>query len=303
MSSFIERFPQRARVWQLRSRQLTFSERPLLMGIVNVTPDSFSDGGRFFEPRRAIEHGLRLAAEGADLVDVGGESTRPYAEPITAAEELRRTLPVVQALCQQLAVPVSIDTSKALVAREAVAAGAEIINDITGLTGDPEMLATALDGGAGVCVMHMQGTPQTMQDEPAYRDVVAEIYQYLRVRRDALLTAGMESARICLDPGVGFGKTHQHNLTLLAGCGRYHELGCPVLVGPSRKGFIGRVLGKQAADRKAGTIGVCLALAAQGVQVLRVHDVEPVRQALLMFAAVGGINGQGVTLERREAGT
>jgi dihydropteroate synthase len=299
-TTFAERFPQRAGVWQLRSRRLTFSQRPLLMGIVNVTPDSFSDGGRFFEPRRAIEHGLRLAAEGVDLLDVGGESTRPYAQPIAAAEELRRVLPVVQALCEQLDVPVSIDTSKALVAREAVAAGAEIINDVTGLTGDPEMLPSALDGGAGVCVMHMQGTPQTMQDEPTYRDVVEEIYEYLRVRRDALLTAGVDRARICLDPGVGFGKTHQHNLTLLAGCGRYHELGCPVLVGPSRKGFIGRVLGDQAGDRKAGTIGVCLALAAQGVQVLRVHDVEPVRQALLMFAAVGGLTGHEVVLDQRE---
>ena len=300
-TTFAERFPQRASVWQLRSRRLTFSQRPLLMGIVNVTPDSFSDGGRFFEPRRAIEHGLRLAAEGADLLDVGGESTRPYAQPIAAAEELRRVLPVLQALCEQLDVPVSIDTSKALVAREAVAAGAEIINDVTGLDGDPEMLPNALDCGAGVCVMHSQGTPQTMQDQPTYRDVVQEIYEYLRGRRDVLLAAGVDRERICLDPGVGFGKTHQHNLTLLAGCGRYHELGCPVLVGPSRKGFIGRVLGDQAGDRKAGTIGACLALAAQGVQVLRVHDVEPVRQALLMFAAVGGITGQEVVLDQPES--
>ncbi|MCY2986314.1 MAG: dihydropteroate synthase [Planctomycetota bacterium] len=293
-----ERFPQRASVWQLRSRRLIFSQRPLLMGIVNVTPDSFSDGGRFFEPSRAIEHGLRLAAEGADLLDVGGESTRPYAQPIAAAEELRRVVPVVQALCEQLDVPVSIDTSKALVAREAVAAGAEIINDVTGLVGDPEMLPSALDGGVGICVMHIQGTPQTMQDQPTYRDVVEEIYEYLRVRRDVLLTAGVDRARICLDPGVGFGKTHQHNLTLLAGCGRYHKLGCPVLVGPSRKGFIGRVLGSQVGDRKAGTIGVCLALAAQGVQVLRVHDVEPVRQALRMFEAIGGITGHEVVLDQ-----
>jgi dihydropteroate synthase len=184
---------------------------------------------------------------------------------------------------------VSIDTSKAQVAREALAAGAELINDVTGLTGDPRMLSVALESGAGVCVMHMQGTPQTMQDAPAYGDVVADIHEYLRARRDALRAAGVASQRICLDPGIGFGKTHQHNLTLLAACGRYHDLGCPLLIGPSRKGFIGHVLGDRQADRRAGTIGVCLALARQGVQVLRVHDVEPVSQALRLFDALGGI--------------
>lgn len=284
------RYPRRAVAWRLRSRWLHFSHRPLLMGIVNVTPDSFSDGGRFFDPVAAVEQGLRLIEQGADLLDIGGESTRRYSSPIDAREEIRRVLAVVRTLCRQTAVPVSIDTSKAQVAAEAIAAGAEIINDVTGLAGDPDMPRVAAETGAGVCAMHMQGTPQTMQDNPAYGDVVADIFEYLQGRRDALIASGLEPPRICLDPGIGFGKTHEHNLTLLAKCGRYHDLGCPLLVGPSRKGFIGHVLGDQRADRTAGTIGVALALARQGVQVIRVHDVAPVRQALLLFDSVAGIS-------------
>ena len=287
--SLAARFPQRATKWRLRTCEIAFSHRPLLMGIINVTPDSFSDGGQCLDPAEAIEHGLRLAEQGADVLDVGGESTRPYSTPVDAAEELRRVLPVVQALCERTRIPVSIDTSKAVVAAEAVAAGAEIINDVTGLEGDPRMLGVARETGAGVCVMHMQGTPQNMQDDPRYGDVVEDIFGYLRDRRDALLAHGLDRHRICLDPGIGFGKTHEHNLTLLAHCGRYHELGCPLLVGHSRKGFIGKVLGDKQADRTAGTIGIALALARQGVQIIRVHDVLPVRQALLLFDAVGGI--------------
>jgi dihydropteroate synthase len=168
---------------------------------------------------------------------------------------------------------------------------------VTGLEGDPDMLAVARDTGAGVCAMHMQGTPQTMQDRPQYADVVEDVFRYLRGRRDALVAAGIEQERICLDPGIGFGKTHQHNLTLLAACRRYHALGCPLLVGPSRKGFIGKLLGDKEADRTAGTIGVCIALARQGIQVLRVHDVAQVRQALLLFEAVGGLTGREIRLK------
>jgi dihydropteroate synthase len=287
--SLAARFPQRATKWHLRTCQLAFSHRPLLMGIVNVTPDSFSDGGHCLDPAKAIEHGLRLAEQGAEVLDVGGESTRPYSTPVAAAEELRRVLPVVQALCERTRVPVSIDTSKAVVAAEAVAAGAEIINDVTGLEGDSHMLGVAGETGAGVCVMHMHGTPLNMQDDPRYGDVVEDIFGYLRDRRDALLARGLDRQKICLDPGIGFGKTHEHNLTLLAHCGRYHDLGCPLLVGHSRKGFIGKVLGDKHADRTAGTIGIALALARQGVHLIRVHDVLPVRQALLLFDAVGGI--------------
>jgi dihydropteroate synthase len=279
----------RAMHWRLRNSVLTFHRLPLLMGIVNVTPDSFSDGGKFQEHQAAIDHALELVEQGADILDIGGESTRPYSVPVDLDEELRRTLPVVQAICEQTRVPVSIDTSKAKVAAEAVAAGAEIINDVTGLEGDPAMLGVALESGAGVCVMHTQGTPQTMQDNPTYGDVVEDILAYLRGRRDVLLAGGIPQERICLDPGIGFGKTHQHNLTLLAQCRRFHELRCPLLVGHSRKGFIAHVLGDKQTDRTAGTVGVALAVARQGVQILRVHDVLPVKQALLLFDAVGGV--------------
>lgn len=296
MSDLVTNYSPGARQWKLRSRTLDLTQRPLVMGILNVTPDSFSDGGRHFAPQAAIEHGLRLVAEGADLLDIGGESTRPYSEPVGASEELGRVLPVMEALACQIATPLSIDTSKAAVAREAVAAGAVIINDITGLLGDPAMVPLAAETGVGVCAMHIQGTPQTMQDDPTYTDIVEEIFAYLRKRRDSLAAAGIAADRIALDPGIGFGKTHQHNLTLLAGCRRLHDLGCPLLVGPSRKGFIGKVLGDKHAQRLYGTIGVALSLASQGVQIVRVHDVRAVREALSLFAATGGLDGRAAEL-------
>lgn len=296
-TSLAERYPARATRWRLRTRALELPARPLLMGIVNVTPDSFSDGGTFLDRRAAVEQALALAAEGADLLDVGGESTRPYADPVPLEEELRRVVPVVEEVCRATDLPVSIDTSKAEVARQAIAAGAEIINDVTGLEGDPRMLEVAREAGAGLCAMHMRGTPRTMQDDPRYGDVVEEIYDYLRARRDALVEGGIDPERVCLDPGIGFGKSHQHNLTLLAGCGRFHELGCPLLVGHSRKGFIGKLLGDADADRTAGTIGVSLALAARGVQILRLHDVAPVEGALRLFAAAGGIDGHAAHID------
>jgi dihydropteroate synthase len=266
------------------------------MAIVNVTPDSFSDGGRNFSTTAAVDHALRLVEQGADILDIGGESTRPYSSPVDTDEELRRVIPVIAALSQQTSIPISIDTSKARVAHEAVAAGAEIINDVTALTGDPDMLTVARESSAGICAMHMQGTPATMQDDPRYNDVVREIITYLQQRRDWLHAAGIAPPRICLDPGIGFGKTHQHNLTLLAHCHEFHALGCPLLVGHSRKGFIAKVLGDKTVDRTAGTIGVALSLARQGVQIIRVHDVAPVRQALLLFAATGGLDGQELQL-------
>jgi dihydropteroate synthase len=287
----------RARYWRLGRKTLSFGRLPLLMGIVNVTPDSFSDGGMFLDAGAAVDHALRLVADGADLLDVGGESTRPYSQRVSADEELRRVIPVIEKLAKAATVPLSIDTSKAEVAREALAAGCEIINDVTGLSGDPAMVELARDAKVGVCVMHMRGTPQTMQDDPSYTDVVAEVHDYLRERRDALVSAGIEPERICLDPGIGFGKTHQHNLTLTANCHRFHNLGCPVLVGHSRKGFIGKVIGDNTADRLAGTIGAAVSLALQGIQIIRVHDVAAVRQALLLFEATGGINGEARNLE------
>jgi dihydropteroate synthase len=292
-----ERFPGRATHWRLARRIVELPRRPLLMGIVNVTPDSFSDGGRYLARQAAIDHALRLVADGADLIDIGGESTRPYSQPVSADEQARRVLPVIARLSGQINVPISIDTSSAGVAREALTAGAEIVNDVTALTSDGELLDVVLSTGCGVCLMHMQGTPATMQDDPHYRDVVAEVLEFLRRRRDDLVAAGVSQDSIALDPGIGFGKTHQHNLTLLAECHRLHQLGCPVLVGHSRKGFIAKVLGDKEADRTAGTVGAALSLAAQGVQIVRVHDVAAVRQALLLFEATGGIDGQPATVE------
>ena len=283
-SDVAQRFPGRATVWRLRTRTLELGPRPLLMGIVNVTPDSFSDGGKFLDHAAAAAQALQLLAEGADILDIGGESTRPYATPVEAEAELRRVLPVIEQIRHQRPDTVlSIDTSKAEVAEAALAAGAEIVNDITGLTGDPRMPGVARESGAGICAMHMQGTPQTMQDEPTYGDVVAEVHAWLRARRDALATAGIRPDQICLDPGIGFGKTHEHNITLMANCWHFHDLGCPLLVGHSRKGFLGKLIGDKTADRTAATIGGALALAAQGVQILRVHDVRPLREALAVY--------------------
>ncbi len=281
-------YPPRATHWQLRTCRLELGRLPKLMGIVNVTPDSFSDGGKFFDVAAAVDHALQLADEGADILDIGGESTRPYAEQVSANEELRRILPVIEQLTVQTEVPISIDTSKAAVASAALAAGAQIINDVSAFERDLEMLPLAAKTQAGVCAMHMQGTPQTMQDNPHYTNVVDEVFATLADRRDALLAAGIDQDRICLDPGIGFGKTHEHNITLMAACRQFHALGCPLLVGHSRKGFLGKIVGSKTADRSSATLGAALALASQGVQVLRVHDVQPVREALLAFTATGG---------------
>ena len=279
----------RAQHWQLRSRRLSFTPLPLWMGIVNVTPDSFSDGGKFAEVDQAVTQALDLVEQGADLLDIGGESTRPYASPVSADEELQRVMPVIERLVEQTDCPLSIDTSKTVVAREAIAAGVEVVNDITGLTGESGMLPLVAEAGVGVCAMHMQGTPATMQDSPAYSDVATEIYHYLAGRRDAIFAAGVEPHRLCLDPGIGFGKTHAHNLALMQACEPLHELGCPLLVGHSRKGFLGQLLGDSKADRSAATVGAALALARQGVQVIRLHEVRPAREAMLAFAASGGL--------------
>lgn len=292
-------FPTSPTQWQLRTRRLDLPHagsslrRPLVMGIVNVTPDSFSDGGRHDSVDAAVAHGLELAANGADILDVGGESTRPYSKAVPPDEELRRVAEVVRRLATEAGVPVSIDTSKAAVARRAIDLGAEIINDVTGLEGDPEMLDVACATGAGICAMHMRGTPQTMQDDPRYDDVVSEIHAYLAARRDALLGAGIPLEKICLDPGIGFGKTHAHNRELMAEAARFLDLGTPILVGHSRKGFIGKAI-EQAHGRPAtrdeldaATAQMACDLAAAGIQIVRVHDVARVRAALRQSATIG----------------
>lgn len=297
MRDFDNELSQTADTWQLKTQAIRFGRLPVLMGILNVTPDSFSDGGQFASTGKAIDHAFALIEQGAQIIDIGGESTRPYSEPVSEKEELARTVEVVAAIANHSKIPISIDTSKAKVAFECLQAGAEIINDVTGLEGDPGMPQVAAETKAGVCAMHMQGTPQTMQDDPTYDKVVEDIFCYLEQRKQFLLQQGIEEARICLDPGVGFGKTHQHNLELIAGCRRFHDLNSPILVGHSRKGFMARILGDKQADRAAATAGSAVELARQGIQVIRVHDVQVVKDTIELFDAVGGLDGRTLQLE------
>jgi len=275
------------RTWMCRGRNLQASGLPLMMGILNVTPDSFSDGGQYDSTAAAIQHAQQLIRDGADIIDVGGESTRPGADPVSAEEELRRTIPVIEAVASESEVPISIDTTKAIVAEQAVAAGASIINDISGLTMDERMLDVCRHTDAGICVMHIQGTPQTMQQNPVYEDVVLEVTQHLQRCLDRCDQAGISLDRICVDPGIGFGKTADHNLQLLRAVRVMQDcLQRSLLIGHSRKRFLSHILGRSVEERLAGTIGVSVGLAAQGVDVLRVHDVGAVRDALTAWAAV-----------------
>lgn len=273
--------------WQLRDRILSLDSSALVMGIVNVTPDSFSDGGQFLDPSRAIAHGLQLVRDGAHLLDIGGESSRPGSLPISPEEELHRILPVVRGLVAQTDVPISVDTTKAVVADAALHAGAHIINDITALTGDPELTSVVRSHRAGVILMHMQGTPATMQLQPHYLHVVREVREYLQARLQAATELGIAGEQIVLDPGIGFGKTLAHNLELL---GRLDELGTldrPICLGVSRKGFLGALLGRPLQERLAGSLAVaCHALAQRSAQILRVHDVLPTCDAVRVFQAL-----------------
>ncbi len=273
--------------WTLPTRDLTRQRLPLLMGILNVTPDSFSDGGLFKAVDSAVARAVEMEADGAGIIDIGGESTRPGAEPVTPEEELQRTIPVIRQLAQKLRVPISIDTTKSEVARQALEAGAEIVNDISGLTFDPAMLEVCRRMDAGICLMHIQGTPQTMQQNPQYTDVVSEVIEFLQQQVDRCLMAGISAERMCVDPGIGFGKTAAHNLELLQAVPRIqHELQRPVLIGHSRKRFLSKILGRSVDEREAGTVGVAIALAELGVDVLRIHDVRGVRDALVAWDAV-----------------
>jgi dihydropteroate synthase len=261
-------------------------DRPRIMGIVNVTPDSFSDGGAFDSAQAAVEHGLRLVDEGADLLDVGGESTRPGAAPVDEAEELRRVLPVIEALSARAGVPVSIDTSKPGVMRAAVAAGASMINDVFALRADGALEAAAA-AGVPVCLMHMQGEPRSMQDAPHYDDVVGEVHRFLADRLLACQFAGIDLRRLLVDPGFGFGKTLAHNLDLLRGLERFTSLGVPLLAGLSRKSMIGTITGRSdAADRVHGSAAAALIAVQRGAAIVRVHDVAATRDALAVWQAV-----------------
>ncbi len=266
--------------------RLAVRRPPLVMGILNVTPDSFSDGGRAWRLADAVRHAKHMAADGASVIDVGGESTRPKADPVPLEEELRRVIPVIRALAKQLAVPLSVDTSKAEVARQAIAAGASMVNDVTALRGDLRMAEVVAASRVPVVLMHMQGTPATMQEHPRYRHVVEDVRAFLIERIRAARRAGIRRDQILIDPGIGFGKLLQHNLALLRDVDVFVRMGFPVVLGPSRKSFIGGVLGAELPDRLPGTLA-CVAYAAQhGVQIVRVHDIKPAVQVARMWHAI-----------------
>ncbi|MDT3736119.1 MAG: dihydropteroate synthase [Denitratisoma sp.] len=258
--------------------------RPLVMGIVNVTPDSFSDGGRYFDPAQAVAHARQLVEEGADILDIGGESSRPGAQSVTVEEELRRVLPVVEALAGD-GIPLSIDTMKPEVMRRAVAAGASIINDIAALQA-PGAQEAAAESGAAVCLMHMQGEPRTMQADPRYGDVVAEVRDFLGLRVAAAQAAGIAAERIIVDPGFGFGKRLEHNLALLRQLARFGNLGACVLAGLSRKSMLGEITGRKVSQRDTASLAAALLAAQNGAKILRVHDVAATRDALAVWQAV-----------------
>jgi dihydropteroate synthase len=262
-------------LWQIADRAIDLSQHSLIMGVLNVTPDSFSDGGEFFRTENAVEQGLRMAAEGAEVIDVGGESTRPGAEPLSAEEELARVLPAIVKLRESVSAFISIDTTKAAVARGALEAGASIINDISGGRADPQMMKLAAEKKAAFIIMHMQGTPQTMQADPHYDDVVAEVADFFRQQYGRALECGIDSMAIAFDPGIGFGKTVEHNLALLANLSRLHVYDRPIVVGVSRKSSLGKMIGStEMSGRLAPTIAFTALLRERGANVLRVHDVK-----------------------------
>lgn len=269
--------------------------RPRIMGILNVTPDSFSDGGRFDGFDAARRHAARLVAEGADILDIGGESTRPGAIEVPIDEEIARTTPLIRALrADGLRVPISIDTRKAAVAAAAIEAGADFVNDVSALTWDRDMGRIVANSGVPLCLMHAQGTPQTMQRDPQYSDVTLDVYDWLAAAKLRALDAGIAANRLILDPGIGFGKTLEHNLALIQRLGMLHDLGCGILLGASRKRFIGTLSGvEDAAERMTGSLAVALHGAAQGAQILRVHDVVETRQALALWQALNNKTDEG----------
>lgn len=266
-------------VLRARGHELPVGERVHVMGILNVTPDSFSDGGRYLQPSEALNHALAMVADGADIVDVGGQSSRPGSSPVSEEEELKRVVPVVSILADEWDGPISVDTCRPMVALKALEAGASIVNDITGLAGDPAMAPAVAEHGAACILMHMQGTPADMQRNPAYEDLMGEIALFLRTAIDRAVDAGIDDDHIVVDPGIGFGKTADHNLAILRHLPELKVLGKPILVGPSRKAFIGSVLDLPVEKRMEGTLATAAYAVAQGARILRVHDVAPVLRA------------------------
>jgi dihydropteroate synthase len=276
--------------WEARGRTIVRADDaiPKVMGIVNLTPDSFSEGGRVLDARDSFARAMGLVEQGAAVLDLGGESSRPGATPITLEEELRRVVPFVETLASQAAVPISIDTTKAQVAAQALRAGAVIINDISAMSAEPEMAGVAAASGAGVVLMHMQGVPQAMQVNPRYNDVVAEVYDYLARRVDWAVARGIGRDRIAIDPGIGFGKTGEHNLQLLRNLDRFENLGCVIVIGTSRKGFLGSITGQPITGRATASVVSSLAACLRGARVVRVHDVAPMVDAIRVWTAVRG---------------
>ena len=276
------------RVWRCRARTFFCGPRTLVAGVLNVTPDSFSDGGRYVDPRRAVERACAMAEAGADLLDVGGESSRPGSAPVPYEVELERVLPVIEGIRTVSDIPLSIDTTKAVVARRALDRGVEIVNDITALRGDPEMAEVVAEFEAGLVLMHMLGGPRTMQDRPSYEDVVGEVEEFFEERIEAALAAGIERDCLCLDPGIGFGKRLEDNLALIAACRRFRRLGAPVLLGMSRKSFIGELLDTPIDERLEGSLAAAVAGVLHGADIVRVHDVAETRKALAVADALKG---------------
>jgi dihydropteroate synthase len=273
-------------IWRCGLHVIPLGRRTLVMGIVNVTPDSFSDGGSYANVDDAVKHAIQMVADGAELVDVGGESTRPGSDVVAPEEEIHRVVPVIRRIVDELPdVPVSVDTRKPAVARAALEGGATIVNDVSA-GADPAMFGVVGEAGAGMVLMHMKGEPKTMQDDPSYYDVVAEVRGFLGDRVEAAVGAGIDLERLCIDPGIGFGKTLEHNLTILHDIRAFHHLGVPVLVGPSRKRFIGTLTDTEADDRVEGTAGVVAWCAAEGVDVLRVHDVKEMTRVVRVVDAI-----------------
>ncbi|HSF65914.1 MAG TPA: dihydropteroate synthase [Nitrospiraceae bacterium] len=271
---------------QAKDRLIEFPDRPLIMGVVNVTPDSFFDGGRYLDPEAAVAHAVRLVEEGADLLDIGAESTRPGADVVNEAEERRRVTPVVNALAKVVTVPISIDTSKAAVAREALDAGAVLVNDVTALRGDPAMIDVIVRSGAGVVLMHMSGTPRTMQQAPHYDDVVGEISEFFEERINFAMTHGIVKKQIILDPGIGFGKLLAHNLTLLAQLRCFRQFDCPLMVGVSQKAFLGQLVNRPVQKRQWATAAAVAMAVDRGASILRVHDVRAMKDVVQVAAAI-----------------
>ncbi|HXF57673.1 MAG TPA: dihydropteroate synthase [Actinomycetota bacterium] len=279
--------------WRVGPWTLECGERTLVMGVINVTPDSFSDGGRYLDHEAAVAAGVQMVADGADLLDVGGESTRPGSDPVPVEEELARVVPVIKRLSAEVSVPISVDTRKAEVARAALDAGAVVVNDVSAGTSDPRMFEVVRASGAGMVLMHMRGEPKTMQRLTHYDDVVGEVRAYLAERVEAAVEAGVEWERLAVDPGLGFAKTTPQSLLLMKEVDAFLDLGRPVLVGPSRKSFIGDVLGLPVGERMEGTAGAVAWMAARGAHIVRVHDVRPIVRVLRVLDAIRRAGGPG----------